>query len=181
MIFTLHDSPTDRERQGVSSPLLPWPALSSALLHATEWLQWNVMTTVWTKPAIHSPSSHSGSLRLGALITEWGAVVGWWLESIHPSFVLSDTGCPPLHTATWLPAATSATHLYFSSFRFVNVMEKSLLKPRSALPIAAVAIKSKVSCVCWAHWHMESIWSHATLEEREHLSVHLENETGGKK
>lgn len=108
--------------QGVSSPLLPWPALSSALLHATEWLQWNVMTTVWTKPAIHSPSSHSGSLRLGALITEWGAGGGGQSPSTPR---LSDTGCPPLH------AATSATHLGLFSFCFVNVVEKSLLKPRS--------------------------------------------------
>ena len=67
-------------------PVVPWPALSSALLRATEWLQWNVMTTDWTKPCIHGPSSHSGGLRLGALITEWG------VARVHPPLA-----CPVRH------------------------------------------------------------------------------------
>ncbi|KAM7370533.1 hypothetical protein PAMP_010069 [Pampus punctatissimus] len=59
-------------KKGLLCPGLPWPALSSALLRATQWLQWNVMTMDRTKPCIHPPSSHSRSSRLGALITETG-------------------------------------------------------------------------------------------------------------
>lgn len=47
------------------SPALPCPALSYALLHATEWLQWNVMTMDWTMPCIH-----------GHLVPLWKSATG---------------------------------------------------------------------------------------------------------
>lgn len=113
-------------RPPLSCPALPLSALSSAVLRATEWLQWNVMTMDWTKPCIHGPSSHSESLRLEAVITERG-----WPVSIYPSLVLSDKNCPPLHHH--MTAISHISHTPLSaciSFTIlIHVVDDVQLKP----------------------------------------------------
>ena len=97
-IFDAHVALQSETLVSVSSHVLSCPALSSALLRAAQWLQWNVMTMDWTKPCIHDPPSHSRSLRLGALITESG--VAW----VHAPFAFPVRQTLP---TIWLPAFTS--------------------------------------------------------------------------
>lgn len=144
----LHDSMTGRDSgqcffscPALSCPVVPWPALSSALLRATEWLQWNVMTTDWTKPCIHGPPSHSGSLRLGALITEWGGG-----QSPSTPRLSCQTRVAHPRTATWLPVATSATHLSLQHFIWFSLPHQFILQVMQMPFTVIIQQKTEVEC-----------------------------------
>lgn len=148
-------------------PVVPWPALSSALLRATEWLQWNVMTTDWTKPCIHGRSSHSGGLRLGALITEWG------VARVHPPLA-----CPVRHALPSPAPPHECQHLHqpytplSAAFHFIffhfHLMQMPQLKTRTVIQQKCLGDVSRV-CLADLINGKRSVWFYRKNDDHNHV------------